>query len=279
MIEDGFEVAEKQLKGFASSKVRTKLLLNLMGGGKNTGILEKELGIRGTTILHSIKDMTENDLIKKSSSGEYSLTNIGMIQASILSDMVSSIVVIEQHRDFWLNHDISGIPKELQKRIGMLGRSQIITSDVESPLKSLEYFTTELAKSRDIHGVSPLIAPGFTELMTSLINNGANVELVLTARVLSMILEDHYNTINEFLSRYELFKLYIISDDLKVAFTVTDRFLSLGLYRLDGTYDAGNDLICIGKDAIAWGFDLFEYYKTCAVKITPDSLGQYYDIE
>jgi len=94
-----------------------------------------------------------------------------------------------------------------------------------------------------------------------------------------MILEDHYNTINEFLSRYELFKLYIISDDLKVAFTVTDRFLSLGLYRLDGTYDAGNDLICIGKDAIAWGFDLFEYYKTCAVKITPDSLGQYYDIE
>jgi len=154
--------------------VRTKLLLNLMGGGKNTGILEKELGIRGTTILHSIKDMTENDLIKKSSSGEYSLTNIGMIQASILSDMVSSIVVIEQHRDFWLNHDISGIPKELQKRIGMLGRSQIITSDVESPLKSLEYFTTELAKSRDIHGVSPLIAPGFTELMTSLINNGAN---------------------------------------------------------------------------------------------------------
>ena len=55
-------------------------------------------------------------------------------------------------------------------------------------------------------------------------------------------------------------KIYLI-DELKIAFTVTDTFLSLGLFTLDGRYDVTMDLVSEDKKALKWGLDLFEYFR------------------
>jgi len=89
-----------------------KVLLNLLEEEKNVGGLEKELGIRTSTILHSIKEMIEEDIMAKTTKG-YALTNVGRIQALVLDELVSTIVTLDQHKDFWLTHDISGIPTSL----------------------------------------------------------------------------------------------------------------------------------------------------------------------
>jgi len=52
-------LAEPKLKAFTRSAVRMKVLLNLLEEEKNVGGLEKELGIRTSRILHSIKEMIE----------------------------------------------------------------------------------------------------------------------------------------------------------------------------------------------------------------------------
>ena len=255
---DKYDLAEIKLKAFTRSAVRTKVMLCLLEGELNAGELEKKMGFRATTILHSLKELSEEKLVTKRDRG-YQLTNIGRIQALILEELIGTIVVLDRHWDFWMTHDLSDIPVKLQMNLGMLVQSQLIKSDPTSLLKSHEYFLAELMRSKEIHGVSPIIAPGHTEVISKAVENGARVELILTHAVFSAVLKDHLDLLKRLL-KSDNFRLYIIKKDIKIAFTVTDSIISLGLYRLDDGYDLVNDLFCEGETSHAWGMELFDYY-------------------
>jgi predicted transcriptional regulator len=92
------------------------------------------------------------------------------------------------------------------------------------------------------------------------VRNGAKVELILTPKILDIVYREHYHLLSEVKSSGH-FKLYKIDGDVKVAFTVTDKLISLGLFGQDGTYDMLSDLFCYGEKAKNWGMELFEYYK------------------
>ena len=127
--QDFYDLAENRLKAFTRSAVRTKIMLRLAKSGETTaGELENDMNIRTSTILHAMRDLTDEDLVIKSRHG-YSLTNIGKIQALLVDELTSAIVVLDQHKEFWLNHDISGIPPELLTQIGMLVESEILKGD------------------------------------------------------------------------------------------------------------------------------------------------------
>jgi predicted transcriptional regulator len=256
---DKYDLAEIHLKGFTRSAVRTKTLLCLNNHDMETYELEKELEVRATTILHSIKDMIEEGLVRKSNKG-YSLTNVGKVDAMLIDQLVSTMSVLDEHRDFWLTHDISGIPTKLITRIGLLSQSDVVASDPIALLKAQEYFMEQVIESKEIHGVSPIVVPGYAEAIAAPVMKGAETDLILTDSLLKIVAREYHDAINE-LMNYENFRLYRIRDDIKVAFTVTDAHLYLGLFRLDGTYDIGQDLFCTGKGAVAWGFELFEYYR------------------
>ncbi len=101
-----YDLAEESLKTFTRSKVRTKVLLSLKDGAKSTSDLEKEMGIRNTTILHAIKEMTETNLVTRTDRG-YDLTNLGRMQACMLTEMIDFVLVLEDHSPFWLTHHIN----------------------------------------------------------------------------------------------------------------------------------------------------------------------------
>jgi len=260
-----YDLAEPELKAFTRSAVRMKVLLNLLEGEKNVGKLEKELGIRASTILHSIKEMIEEDIMAKAGQG-YALTNIGRIQALILDDLVSTIVTLDQHQDFWLTHDISGIPTPLLKEVGMLSRSEIMKGDSASILKTQEYFISELEKSKEIKGVSPIVVPGYAEAIAQAVMSGAKVDLILTDTVMEIALKQN-RELGQKLMKYENFRLYRIGKDITIAFTVTDSLLSLGLFRINGFYDVGADLNCFGDKAIEWGKKLFAHYQSISDRV------------
>jgi predicted transcriptional regulator len=253
------DLAEDQLKAFTRSAVRMKILLCLIEGDMDSGDLEKKIGTRASTILHTIKDLTEKELAIKSKRG-YALTNVGRIQAMLLDDLVEAIVALDQHKEFWLTHDLSGIPPELQKRVGVLINSDLVAQEPADILKSHEYFLQKLAHAKEIYGVSPIIAPGHANVVREAIRNGARVELLLTDNILKIAAKENPDLLGDLL-RYDNFSLYHLDEDIRVAFTVTDTLLSLGMYRLDGAYDLGRDLFCTEKDALEWGMKLFEHYR------------------
>jgi predicted transcriptional regulator len=262
---DNFDIAEEQLKGFTRSAVRAKIMLSLMNREMSASELEKKMGIRVSTILHSMKEMVEEDIAKRSSGG-YSLTNIGRIQALLLGELVNAIVALDLRKEFWLSHDISAIPHDLLSKIGMISQSQVMEADPAALLKIAEHAIAEMVRAKEICGLSPIIVPGFSEAIITAVENGAKVNLILTQNIIKEV-KNHYHADIIQLLNCDNFKLYQINDEIKIAFTVIDSMLSLGLYRMDGGYDLGNDLICIGPMARSWGLELFEYYRKSSISI------------
>lgn len=260
-----YDLAESQLKAFTRSAVRTKTLLSLQGGEKDSGDLEVEIDIRASTILHSIKDMAKAGLVRKGNKG-YALTNTGRVQAILIDELVSAIVVLDQHKSFWQTHTMEDIPYDLLAKIGMLGQSEILAGDQAAILKTQEYWYSEVIKSKTVVGVSPIIMPMHPQAIAKALENGANVELVLTNAILDIVLKDYRDMLKSFLAK-ENFRLYRIDRDVKIAYTVTDAYLSLGLFRIDGGYDVGCDLNCYGDKAREWGMKLFEYHRDMSVPI------------
>lgn len=262
---DKYDLAEDSLKSFTRSKVRTKILLCLKDGDKNTSDLEKEMGIRNTTILHAIKGMTDSDLVTRADKG-YGLTNLGKMQAYMLTDMIDFVLVLEEHGDFWLTHDISAIPESLLTRVGMLSKSEIIEGDPADILKTQEFFISELRRSTMIRGLSPIIIPGYAEAMATAVMNGAEVDLILTKPILDIVFKEYSEILKQLLELGN-FRLYRIDMEVTAAFTVTNSLFSLGLFRINGGYDVGKDLNCIGETAIEWGDELFDHYLSKANQI------------
>ena len=55
----------------------------------------------------------------------------------------------------------------------------------------------------------------------------------------------------------------VADENIRVGLTVTDTYLSLGLYNNDGvTYDTTTDLFSFDQMAVKWGERMFKYYKT-----------------
>ena len=256
---DFFELAEEQLKGFTRSSVRTKIILCLKNGELSGSDLEKRIKIRLSTVLHAMKELIDDGLAKRTDQG-YSLTNIGKIEALLLDELVAGIAILNKYKNFWLTHDISGIPPGLLNKLGVLGESEIIESNPAALMKIAEHAMEKMAKAKEIHGLSPIIVPGVAETVALAVQNGAEVDLILTDTIIREVVKKHASLLRE-LIKCKNFRLYRFDQDVRLAFTVADSLLSLGLFRSDGGYDLGSDLICIGDNARIWGLELFDFYK------------------
>jgi predicted transcriptional regulator len=241
-------------------------MLCLKDGESTVGDLEKLMSRRSSTILHAVKEMTEEGLIKRTGRG-YALTNVGTVQALLLDELLSALVVMDSHKDYWLNHDLSSIPTALLRRIGMLANAEIISGDPAALLRSHEIFVSHIMKAKEIHGVSPIIIPEYPRAIAWALQNGAVVELILTESIMQIVRKDYADLMNDLLKN-ERFHLYEVKSEAKVAFTVIDSLLSLGLFRSDGVYDIGRDLVCISDSAAQWGMMLFDHYHRRSTPIT-----------
>jgi predicted transcriptional regulator len=70
------------------------------------------------------------------------------------------------------------------------------------------------------------------------------------------------------LLNYPNFKILVSKAPFRVGLTVTDKRISLGLFKKDGKmYDVGSDLVSIEPNAIAWGEKLFSFFKEQSVQL------------
>lgn len=242
------------LKSLTGSWVRTSILFSLQEGPKFTPDLAQAVGASSFSVLHSTKAMIAEGTVERGIDG-FCLTNTGRIKANLLIELINGLAALDECIDFWQSHDLSGIPAELQLRIGQLAGGAVIRDDPDNPLKSQTAFIEVVARAKEIRGISPITAPGYQEMILAALERGAQVSLILTKSVISKIDPDALQAA----LAYENFQLYEISD-AKVGFTVTDKLVSIALFNLDGSYDPQQDLICEGPEAVRWGRELFEHY-------------------
>jgi len=248
-----------------SSEVRLEAILSLMEGAKPLSDLQEDMQRRNTTILHALTDLAEIDIVEQVDK-DYRLTSLGLMEGTLLKASVDMAETLERFQDFWLSHDVSVIPPDLMMQIGALKDSQLIKMEELNLGKVHTRFLELLGESEIIHGISPIFHEDYITIFAGLLEKGAEVELILTSRVLEEIQSKvGIESMLPFLEGGSL-RLFI-RKDLSVGLTVTDKILSLGLFNLYGTYDYSMDLVSSKPGAREWGASLYRHYRTGAVEI------------
>ena len=258
-----YEGVNEDLKFLLTSKVRTKVVISLIEGPHNLGNLKKDLNLNAASISHALKNLGERQFVVKGNNA-YNLSQKGRIICIKLIDVIKTVNAVHGNEKFWLNHDIEDIPKSLLSTLGDISDSILVESEPTDLFKPFENYNDILLESNNIKGLSPIFRLDFVESVQKNVENGADVELIFTNNVLTKLLStidsECLLDLENYISMDNL-KIWYINNDVKVAFTVTDKFLSFGLFSSTGEYDSTKDLISDDPDALAWGNRLFDYYK------------------
>ncbi|VVB92440.1 Methanogenesis regulatory protein FilR1 [uncultured archaeon] len=241
------------------SDLRKNLLITLNEGAKSLGSLRDGLNISSTTALHALKELEKSNLIFKDRDKNYALTNIGRITTLKLLDFGNAAEVLYKYERFWLEHDLSGIPDHLLEKVGWLRESTIIEDAPTDIFKSHIFFVELLSEAKEIKGVSSIFHPEYPILIEELVNRKIPVEIIVTHKVFDRILEVAEKILKKIISEPN-FSLYVLNEDTKIALTLTDSALHIGLFDNKGTYDYNKDIISYDDKAISWGRLLYEHY-------------------
>ena len=257
---------EDMLKLCVCSDLRMNLLLVLNFGKKSLGELKISLNISATTAIHTLRELERGNLVFQDSERKYSLTQIGKIAALKLIDFSNAAEVLKKYERFWLDHDLSGIPEFLLEKIGWLKNSNIVQIDSLDIIKTHESFVRFIKPAKWLKGVTPIFSSDYPVIFKEMIERNVNTQAIMTDAVLKKTIDAFgKENFDKLISNYN-FDLLATHENLKVAFMVTDGFLSLGLFSNNGIYDPTHDLISSDSKAIQWGAELFEHYRGKAKK-------------
>ncbi len=257
-----YEDVKDDLKSQSTSSVRTKIMISLSEGPKKTKDLNKLTGMRSSTILHGINELEKQELVLRK--GDYFfLSEIGQIMTLKVVDMVKTSVSLKKFQKLWLNHDINNIPPKFLMNIGDLSNSKLVETNNIDIFKPHGAYMDILIQSKEIKGVSPIFYPDYIETFKNLTSKDTNIEIILTNAILKKTIKsldtENLNELKKLISENTV-KIWETKEDIKTAFTITDKFMVLGLFFVKGTYDSTRLLISNHNDSIIWGNKMFEYY-------------------
>jgi len=249
-----------------SSNLRTDALIRLVEGEKHLDVLRNDLNVGSTTASHTLIELEECKLIYQDAERNYVLTNIGKIVARRLMDFKDIIQTLNTFESFWLDHDLSAIPDHLLDKIGWLKDSRIVSG---TPVDIFKTYTTVIKLLKDAKKLRLVcsILPPDVKLLFDMFAVEKDVQAIVTEETLHRSIEEvGREQLRKALEKNV--KLYMVRQNPKIGvFAVTDYFVSLGPYRLDGTFDFASHLISCSKTAIDWGLALFNHYTEVAESV------------
>ena len=258
---------QNTLRLAACSDLRKGILTSLREDKKPLSELREELDVSSTTAIHALRELERDNLVFQDEARNYALTQIGEVIALKLSDFIDAIEVLKKHEDFWLMHDLSGIPPHLLDKIGDLKNSILLEDTPTDIFKAHATFLQILDTANEVKGISSIFHPGYPEIIEKLvIRKGIDVELILTDNVLAKTFEVAEGVFKKLL-RKPNFTPLVINEDVKIALTITDTVFNLGLFTNEGVYDYNRDLICYEKKGLLWGGALYNYYRQLSKKV------------
>ena len=266
---DSYNGIKDELKFFTTSGVRVKLLISLNRERMTIDQLRSEFGYRTSTILPVLAELKSKGLISHEDRC-YDVTPFGRLISSKLIDFIETLSMFKTQEQFWKNHETHVIPELFFRNIGSIGRSQVVEASPADLFEVHRHFLKLIEECKVINGVSPFLHPELPDMFKMFAEHEAAIRLVVTSPVLELMRERHEDVLQRF-KAIPNFSLRVIEEDVRVAFTVTEKILSLGFFRPDGTYDYNTDLVSEDPAAIEWGNALFEYYWHRSADVTlPD---------
>jgi predicted transcriptional regulator len=246
------------------SEKRKDILFLLQESPKTLSEIKEYFDVRSPEILPRLKEMECANMIVRQE-GMYRLTSLGEVSAIYFKPFLDTLTAIEANENFWKEHDLTAIPDSLLNRIQELKESRVIRDEHEHIYDTHKAFMDNVLSSTRFMGFSSIFLPSYPSMFLALARKNVPVSIIITPNVFFKIKSEHNAEIEEFLKyKHTSFHVY---DNAKIAFVVTDRFISVSLFFKNGTYDPRNDLVGFDSFSIKWGEDLFKYYKENSIEI------------
>ncbi len=248
---------------FRSHK-RRDLLLLLGEESRTMEEIKTLLDVSPTAILPQIKRLTDSNLVIHKN-GSYELTDMGDQVFKKVQSLVNVLTLLERD-NYWIEHDLNGIPQHLLERIGDLKDCKLVEADpsqiFEPSVELLKFFSS----SRSLMVFSSFYRPEFLPLYSKLGRLESDVTLIFTESVLEKFLHNYERKIRK-LAILQNTELFVCNDGIKLAeLIVSDRGMIISLFDSNGRfyYDY---MFCSEPEAVNWARELFEFYKSRAWQI------------
>ena len=229
-----------------------------------TKALSSKLGLHQSSVSHTLKELIEEDLVIKKGKG-YRLSNLGIIQKNLTRWMGKTLRCMEAEKDFFLSHDLSGIPTGFLVSMGLLcERREGIKNDPVKPFQIEEIIKPILAQAGHIMIASSVIIPEHHLHVAAAVRNGAKCQTATSQRIVQELQGKNLALMDSsHLSQIEV----RINEHINMHLIVTESHLVLSLPRLDGCIDLQNVIISKDPEALEWGRMLFYYFFYSSPKI------------
>lgn len=265
MASDDYTRIMGDIQALFRSRLQIQILLALADGDKTLAQLRDRTGSSSQALIPKIRGL-ESQILIEQRNYEYLLTPLGQVLTSRITNFVRTIGSIRRYKDFWATHDLTGIPQDFLFDIGMLLNGEIVFDTTEDVIHVYTLFLKILKEGAFIHGAASMMSPGMGEAVFARVMEGIPVELIVNQDAAEALKMEPYAPFLDQLRSYPNFKIYIAQIPFRVGLTVTDKCLSLGLYKKDGKmYDSTTDLYSVDPAAKNWGERVFTYFKENSV--------------
>ena len=96
------------------------------------------------------------------------------------------------------------------------------------------------------------------------------MELIVSKDILEGFIKDIGNDVVKKGIADGNFSIKYLNENIKIALAISNEFVSVALFKLDGTYDQNRLLLSDKENAIHWGLNLFRSYDEHASNLILD---------
>jgi len=250
------------------SRLQTQIMLSLGEGKKQLYELRELTGSSSQAIIPKIRQLEASQYVE-SIGGEYMLTPLGNVVVSVMENLVKLIAIATRDHEFWAGHDLGSIPFPLLNDIGALYCSEVVRDTDANIFNVYSHFLQIVNEASWIHGLSSVMSPAIANVIEQQVYAGTTVELVVNRDIALQLQQEPFNRSMKKLAEFPNFTVLLAKKPFKLGMTVTDRCLSLGLYKRNkSSYDTSTDLVSYDEKAIDWGERLYQCFRDGTEKIS-----------
>lgn len=264
-----FSIVEDELKYLTNSEIRLKVLVDLLEGPLKIRDINRSSLLSYSSVSSNVHKLCKEGYVEKIHNS-FRLTNLGFIYITILMDFHDVVTTISNFSDFWLDHDISSLSIGDLRKLSSLEGSELIKCNYTDIYKTHKEFKRIFKDSKHLKVIFPYMHPEYPKLIRRLILKGVKVELIVSEGILNSFIKDIGKDVVKKGLAEGNFSLKYLDEDIKIALAISNRFVSVGLFKTDGTYDQNRLLLSDKEKAIVWGLNLFKSYDDNGVSFGLD---------
>ena len=254
-----FSIVEDELKYLTNSEIRLKVLVDLLEGPLKIRDINRSSLLSYSSVSSNVHKLCKEGYVEKIHNS-FRLTNLGFIYITILMDFHDVVTTISNFSDFWLDHDISSLSIGDLRKLSSLEGSELIKCNYTDIYKTHKEFKRIFKDSKHLKVIFPYMHPEYPKLIRRLILKGVKVELIVSKGILAVFVKDIGKDVVKKGLMEGNFSLKYLDEDIKIALAISNKFVSIGLFKSDGTYDQNRLLLSDKEKAILWGLNLFKNY-------------------